>query len=137
MRLTQWVTFITSVLCLSFEISSLVLRVLPCGGRDLGTRVEDWFIGCMNNWTVGRAGNKTITFTPYTCTPSHSSPNSSEKLRASREAQRKATHNEGTVEGGEGGGEVGGLIVFWAERQTARSSVYLLTVLSLKVLNLP
>ena len=72
--------------------------------------LEDWFIGCMNNWTVGRAGNKTITFTPYTCTshtctPSHSSPNSSEKLRASREAQRKATHNEGTVEGGEGGGE--------------------------------
>ena len=69
--------------------------------------LEDWFIGCMNNWTVGRAGNKTITFTPYTCTPSHSSPNSSEKLRASREAQRKATHNEGTVEGGEGGGEWG------------------------------
>ena len=39
--------------------------------------------------------------------------------------------------GGEGGGEVGGLIVFWAEIQTARSSVYFLTVLSLKVLNLP
>jgi len=44
----------------------------------------------------------------------------------------------GEGEGGrEGGGEVGGLIVFWAERQTARSSVYFLTVLSLKVLNLP
>lgn len=48
----------------------------------------------------------------HTLTPAHphSSPNSSEKLRASREAQRKATHNEGTVrEEGSGGG--------WRERK--------------------